>query len=625
MDILKSIKPGTILLQTAVALSVCQVSIAQISPGPLSEAHADLEGISNCTKCHGSGQEIVADKCLSCHAEIKNEISGGHGFHFENRNSSCTSCHVEHLGREAKITRFDEKNFDHSKTGFVLTGAHQSLRCEQCHAGKNIVSGDIKKILAAHPHKTYQGLSPQCVSCHADRHKGTVGVQCQTCHGTKSWSPPVAFDHKNTKFTLIGKHQQVPCAQCHLAMAVKSSTEPVLFTTKSFEDCTPCHASPHGRKFTDQTCRSCHTPAGWSIVVSFDHSTTRFPLIGEHARVACEKCHTQMNNKRDKVVSFATLSFTDCTPCHKSPHNARFNTRECRSCHTATDWASLLGRFDHTLTNYRLEGKHELVKCEQCHKPSLGTQFSARFLIPSRHCTDCHEDYHNGQFKVKYANNCAECHTVKGFAPSTFSIESHQSSLFTLTGAHIATPCNACHKKEEGKAQIFVFANFRCESCHEDFHKGQFRTEMAEHSCAQCHSTTGWSMTIFDHSKTKFPLVGKHKSVKCSDCHKETVVHGVKQVQYVGLPTRCESCHKDVHFDQFADRGRTECASCHSPAGWHALLFDHETQSTFHLTGAHKNVACGGCHKEERVGSVSFVRYKPLDSRCESCHAQTKL
>ncbi len=625
MDILNPRNTVRLFVACSAALWACQLCIAQISPGPLSEAHTALEGVSNCTQCHGSGQDIVADKCLSCHVEIKEEINSSHGFHFENRAIACVSCHVEHLGRDAKITKFDEKHFDHSKTGFVLAGAHQPLQCEQCHTTKNIKNADLKKKLAEHPHKTYQGLSPQCSSCHADRHNGTVGTQCQLCHGTKSWSPAVAFDHKNTKFALAGRHAQVKCTDCHAGIATKSPTQPVLFATKSFEDCTPCHASPHGRRFSDQTCRSCHTPAGWSVVVSFDHSTTKFPLVGEHGRVACEKCHTQMNNKRNKVVSFATLSYNDCTPCHKSPHNARFNARECKSCHIPSAWVTLVTeRFDHALTGYRLEGKHGLVKCEQCHKTTLGTQFSAKFLISSRNCTDCHEDYHNGQFKAKYSNNCAVCHTVQGFVPSTFSIERHQSSEFTLTGAHIATPCVECHKKEEHNEQTFVFASFRCESCHEDFHKGQFRKEMMAHSCAQCHSTTGWKMTFFDHSKTGFPLVGKHKSVACSDCHKEIIVHGVKQVQYQGLSTKCESCHKDAHFAQFADRGQTVCASCHSSVDWHALLFNHETQSTFHLTGAHKNVPCGSCHKEEKVGSVSFVRYKPLDATCESCHANKR-
>lgn len=625
MDVLnpKILRFGVLQLLGVVCAS--QWSLAQISPGPLSNAHTNLEGISNCTQCHESGEEISGAKCLNCHIEIKNEISSKHGFHFANSSSTCIACHTEHLGKDAKTTKFDESGFDHGKTGFALSGAHQPLKCEQCHDSRNIRNPDVRKVLASNPHKTFQGLNPQCVSCHNDRHSGTVGDQCQSCHGTKSWSPPLVFDHKNTKFVLAGKHQQVVCAKCHSGLAVKSATRPILFATKSFEDCTPCHASPHGRKFADKTCRSCHVAAGWSVVASFDHSTTRFSLVGKHATVTCEKCHTQMNSATNKAVSFATKSFNDCAPCHNTPHNPKFNGRECKTCHTPSAWGTLVvERFDHTLTNYILEGKHTSVVCEKCHKASLAAQFSRRFLLPHKRCTDCHEDYHNGQFTAKFANNCAECHTVKGFAPSTYSIQKHQSSLFALTGAHIATPCEECHKKERQQVQLFHFSNFRCESCHEDFHKGQFRQQMAEHSCAECHSTATWKMTSFDHSKTKFPLVGMHVHVKCADCHRETVSHGVKSVQYRGLPTECESCHKEVHFNQFAEHGRTQCVACHSPAGWRALLFNHETQSSFHLTGAHKNVPCGGCHKEEKSESTTFNRYKPLESKCESCHQLTK-
>ncbi len=610
---------------TIAVLCVSQLLLAQISPGPLSKGHADLEGISNCTQCHESGQEINGAKCLSCHLEIKNQINSGRGFHFANASGSCITCHKEHLGKDAKITKFDESQFDHGKTGFQLADAHTSIKCEQCHNSKNIKNPDVSKILTSSPPKTFLGLNPQCVSCHSDRHKGTVGTQCQTCHGAKSWSPPITFDHGKTKFALVGRHKPVECSKCHVGLSKKTPTGPILFSTNAFEDCTPCHASPHGRKFSDKTCRSCHTAEGWSIVVSFDHASTRFPLAGKHAPVPCEKCHTRMNTKKNGVVSFATKNFSDCSPCHSTPHNPRFSERECKSCHTATAWATLdVVRFDHALTHYTLEGKHADVKCEKCHKDSPGAGFKERFLLPFRRCTDCHADFHYGQFKEKYSNNCADCHTVKGYEPSTFSIQRHDSTLFSLNGAHIAIPCEQCHKKVGQKVQLFHFANFRCESCHEDFHKGQFVKQMVEHSCAQCHTTVEWNMTSFDHAKTRFPLVGKHVKVKCVDCHKETVVNGVKSVQYLGLPVVCQSCHKDIHDRQFAENGETRCATCHSAAGWHSLVFNHETQSAFHLTGAHKNVPCGGCHKEEKTESQTFVRYKPLASKCESCHQGMK-
>ena len=48
---------------------------AQVSPGKLSEAHSDLEGIANCTKCHILGDDVSNDKCLDCHRIVRNLIA----------------------------------------------------------------------------------------------------------------------------------------------------------------------------------------------------------------------------------------------------------------------------------------------------------------------------------------------------------------------------------------------------------------------------------------------------------------------------------------------------------------------------------------------------------------------
>jgi len=54
---------------------------AQISPGELSKGHANLEGVSNCTKCHDVGNKVTREKCLDCHKEISLLINAKEGFH----------------------------------------------------------------------------------------------------------------------------------------------------------------------------------------------------------------------------------------------------------------------------------------------------------------------------------------------------------------------------------------------------------------------------------------------------------------------------------------------------------------------------------------------------------------
>jgi hypothetical protein len=53
-------------------------------------------------------------------------------------------------------------------------------------------------------------------------------------------------------------------------------------------------------------------------------------------------------------------------------------------------------------------------------------------------------------------------------------------------------------------------------------------------------------------------------------------------------------------------------------------VFNHDVQSSFPLTGAHKGAPCRSCHKEERSGGQTIVRFKPLPSQCESCHQRAK-
>ena len=93
---------------------------SQISPGDLTTAHAKLEGISNCTKCHVLGEQVQVSKCLDCHKEIKALMDANRGYHSssEVKGKNCWSCHSEHHGRNFRIVNFKRDGFDHSKAGF---------------------------------------------------------------------------------------------------------------------------------------------------------------------------------------------------------------------------------------------------------------------------------------------------------------------------------------------------------------------------------------------------------------------------------------------------------------------------------------------------------------------------
>jgi hypothetical protein len=512
-----------------------------------------------------------------------------------------------------------------------LSKAHRALEgsqnCVKCHDVGQEISGvkcmachaEIKAFVDAKRGFHGRAVSERCVTCHKEH----LGVDAKTTNFEKQ-----SFDHTTTGFVLDGKHSAAACEKCHTSRYIISpaviaslNDHPRQTFLGLDTKCVSCHQDVHKGKF-QQNCAQCHSTSGWRQVKGFDHTKARFPLEGKHAQVECAKCHASMGARQGKgPVDFSTKPFTDCTPCHASPHKMRFAGQTCSTCHSAQGWAEAMKRpFDHSRTSYPLKGRHAQLECAACHRMEERRPFAATFLRPFARCTDCHADKHNGEFAKKYKNDCAACHTVERYKPSTFTLARHAESRFGLSGAHTAIVCAGCHTRAGQTAPTFQFASLRCEVCHKDVHKGQFADKMQEKSCDACHTTQRWSNGAFDHATTAFPLIGRHAVTACASCHKELAAAGAPR--YNKLATDCASCHKDAHQGQFAKDGSTACATCHTPAGWSALVFDHEKQSAFKLTGAHKNVACRACHRTETAGGVTLTRFKPLDGVCASCHAK---
>ena len=307
---------------------------AQISPGPLSRAHEDVSGPTQCTSCHVVGKGSAELKCQECHVEIAAEISGGHGLHshFADK-QDCAKCHSEHNGEDFSLIHWQPslKAFDHSQTGYRLEGKHAVIECNQCHTPAHIQASVKPSIKMKDLRKTYLGLSPDCVTCHDDPHKGQLGQNCVQCHNFVDWKAATKIDHNKTRFPLTGLHQQVACAKCH---APATPGGPARLTGMAFAKCSDCHADPHHGTFA-QSCETCHTSEGWKKIPEaqqFDHSKTKFPLLGKHAQVDCVKCHTDGNFKKP-------VAFAKCMDCHTpDPHGGQFAERkdkgECASCHT---------------------------------------------------------------------------------------------------------------------------------------------------------------------------------------------------------------------------------------------------------------------------------------------------
>ncbi len=512
---------------------ITQYLFAQISPGDLSNAHKNLEGMSNCTQCHVLGDNVDNKKCLDCHTEVNELIKSNHGFHSSSdvKGKECSECHGEHFGRDFDVIRFDEDKFDHSKTKFELTGKHSETKCEECHKTEFI---KIKKLKERK--KTFLGLETSCVSCHSDFHQGTLSSDnCVDCHNTEAWRPAPNFLHNNSKFKLVGAHKKVDCEKCH-KKEIRNNEEFQKFTGLKFSNCVSCHTDIHKGKF-GTNCAECHTNISFKNVKnlkSFDHSKTRFQLIGKHKALTCNECHT----KGIRVK----LHFENCVDCHSDFHKGELasdeGTTDCKACHDEHGFApSKFTIEEHNKNNFKLTGGHFAVPCNECHF----VDENWKFKFSKTDCETCHDNVHKETLKFGTAvvEDCETCHTTTAWSSVSFE---HSKTEFELIGKHADVSCSKCHFKDEKLPHQFVSLTQNCESCHTDNHNGQFE-EKYKNNCSDCHSPIEWAIETFDHSTTRFTIDGAHENVNCNECHKEIEIDVNKFVQYKFEDVSCKSCH----------------------------------------------------------------------------------
>ena len=378
-----------------------------------------------CAACHRAGEawSKAPAGCGACHkADDVHQGQMGQG---------CGDCHTALSWAGAK--------FDHGRTDFALTGAHQELACNACHIGGR-----------------YKGVPKSCVGCHAtdDAHRGSRGDNCGNCHTTGDWKT-AKFDHaRETGFALLGAHDRLDCSTCH-----RSGN----FKDKLPKDCNGCHRADdaHAGRFGGK-CDDCHGNDQWQPV-DYDHARrARFALEGAHAKLGCHVCHAA-------EVAKQKLG-TECRACHRAldPHGGKLKG-DCGSCHGQREWRSDIV-FDHALTKFPLLGLHAVASCAQCHR-TLG------FADAPTNCHGCHahEDVHKGALGQK----CEDCHSPNGWKLWEFD---HARTGFALTGAHRKAQCGDCHRQPPDRVKLST----DCVACHQqdDVHAGQFGR-----NCQRCHTT----------------------------------------------------------------------------------------------------------------------------------------
>lgn len=484
------------LLLLLTATSALQAQL--FSPGKLATPHAALEGLRNCTSCHELRQRGTSNAlCLECHKPLAARITAHTGLHATFTTRNCASCHRDHLGLDHRLVTLDTTAFDHDTTGFTLGGSHQDLGCRDCHKPRLIAAVDVKAWGGDHNtlSRTYLGLA----------------VTCDGCHRTDG---------------------------------------------------------PHGTQFAQRTCDACHDDISWKKAPGFSHDRARFRLTGLHTTLACSACHRDASTDRRRPrIKYSGIASGTCTACHTDPHKGAM-TGGCAACHTTAGWqevagAGLNGTFDHSRTHFPLEAAHTRVTCAECHDArtraggdarapgiritwAAGSEGSSFGRPAFASCVGCHVDQHAGVFATSPGGSaCTNCHGDESWSPTTYDIGRHnRASRFMLDGAHQAVPCYACHAApgpDSTRTTVFRIANTTCIACHSknDPHQGQF----AGRTCEGCHLTTTFALAAFDHSRTRLPLDGAHRTVPCTSCHRTETANGRTFRRYTPLGMTCRDCH----------------------------------------------------------------------------------
>lgn len=177
----------------------------QVSPGPLSTAHASLE--TNCAACHTPLKSADATKCIACHA-TSTALLQRQPTAFHASVQTCSTCHVEHRGSTVRPVTMDHnvladiglervrRNVENPSNQRLLTWLRQ-------HESSDATD-------PTHPRVTSTEAALNCSTCHGtkDRHQKLFGEDCASCHGTASWTI-TEFVHPSPRST--------ECAQCHRA------------------------------------------------------------------------------------------------------------------------------------------------------------------------------------------------------------------------------------------------------------------------------------------------------------------------------------------------------------------------------------------------------------------------
>ncbi len=540
--------------------------------------------------------------------------------------------------------------FDHSRTGFPLTGAHIQARCASCH-----VDG------------VFKGTPHDCASCHVGgNHMGAVFKntthiptfdKCDKCHQTNAWTPVKKFDHLGVA--------PGSCQNCH------NGTGGVT-------------GKPMGHIATTASCDSCHKTTNWKQL----GAGGLLPANHLPTNQACSLCHNQ-SSFIPGMMSHAGI-ISGCASCHNGQHFVGVTpvsipathiptSMPCELCHSSTSTNAggflIPGAPNNSPTMMNHAGI--VNNCALCHsglityavgvKPKAKTDAPTTHMVTSSDCSACHTSTTTFLMAnlttppighLPTTQVCSTCHLSNNFGPG--------SGVMIHTG--IAGNCASCHNGQvftgvtpKAKPVNHLPTNMPCESCHSPSNFTTFSGTLMSHTgivngCATCHN----GQSFFGSSPVPKPSNHLPTNMPCETCHSTsnfTSFSGTL-MSHTGIFSGCATCHGfnnvGIAFSGVTPKpqtispthtaaGNTPCESCHSSTTSFAIATGG-TKPANHLpttatcslchNGAnyypgimnHTGIAsgCATCHNGQVFAGVTPVskpvNHLPTAAACETCH-----
>ncbi len=313
-----------------------------------------------------------------------------------------------------------ENTFNHSTTGFDLSGTHAFITCESCHQGGRF-AGTPTQCNVCHNLNGLVNATPKPAS-HI-----TTSEACDTCHRETIWDDIARVDHTQ----VIGS-----CNNCHNN-----------FTAAGM---------PPGHPVTSAECNACHSDFGW-LPARFDHNNITSGCISCHDNLTatgknpdhvlssdfCENCHSTIawlpaSVNHDDVIGSCSTCHNNIIATGKDPNHLP-TVAECNLCHSTVAWTP--ATFDHSTVN---DG------CMNCHNGTTATGKDPGHFVTNQECN--------------------YCHTITSWTPDIFT---HSSPNYP--GDHRRNlNCRDCHRNN-AEAVTWNFPSYmpNCAGCHaNDFENG---------------------------------------------------------------------------------------------------------------------------------------------------------